>query len=224
MIPTWTYATSSEGIYVNMFIGSTINVEKAVGTDVQMIQKTNYPWEGKVAITVNPREEKEFTLFVRVPDRKTSELYEGVPAVDGLLSLSVNGQKMEPVIEKGYAEIRRTWKAGDTVEFELPMEVQKITADERIEATRDKVALRYGPLVYNFEEVDNGGQINEASLGTGALRAEWDPALMGGMVVIKGTWADGKPLVAIPNYARMNRNPPRDPETRTPRSIVWVNN
>jgi DUF1680 family protein len=223
MIPTWTYATSDTGIYVNMFIGSTINVEKAVGTDVQMIQKTDYPWDGNVAITVNPREEKEFTLFIRVPDRKTSELYEGIPAVSGLLSLSVNGQKVEPAIDKGYAEIRRTWKAGDTVEFVLPMEVQKITADEKIEATRGKVALRYGPLVYNFEEVDNGNAINEGSLGTGALNAEWDPELLGGMIVIKGAWADGKPLVAIPNYARMNRNKPRDSEIRTPRSNVWVN-
>ncbi len=188
-----------------------------------MVQKTDYPWDGKVSIIVNPRENKEFTLYVRVPDRNTSELYESVPAVSGLLSLSVNGQAVEPVIDKGYAAIKRTWRAGDTVEFELPMEVQRITADERIEADRGKVALRYGPMIYNFEEVDNGSEINEGSLGDGALRAEWDPGLLGGMMLIRGSWADGKPLTAIPNYARMNRNPPRDPEIRTSRSNVWVN-
>ena len=198
-------------------------MEKVLGTDIEMVQKTNYPWEGKVAITVNPKVEKEFTLFVRVPNRKTSELYEPTPAVKGLLSLSVNGQKVEPVINKGYAEIKRTWKAGDKVEFELPMEVQKITADAKIAAIKGQVALRYGPIIYNFEEVDNGNAINEGKLGNSPLKAEWAPDFFNGMVLIKGTWADGKPMIAIPNYARMNRNEPRDPNIRTSRSNVWVN-
>ena len=43
LIPTWTYVKSSDGIYVNLFIGSTINVEKVAGTDVEMVQKTDYP-------------------------------------------------------------------------------------------------------------------------------------------------------------------------------------
>ena len=223
MIPTWTYVTSDKGLYVNMFIGSTIQVEKVVGTDIEMIQKTNYPWDGNVAITVNPKEDKEFTLFVRVPDRKTSELYNTVPEVKGLLSLSVNGQKIEPVINKGYAEIKRFWTKGDQVEFELPMEVQKITSDPRVEANKGKVALRYGTLIYNFEEVDNGERINNGSLGNNPLKAEWTPDFLKGMVVIKGTWADGTPMQAIPNFARMNRNEPRDPQIRTSRSNVWVN-
>ena len=222
MIPTWTYLTSDKGIYVNLFIGSTINVERVAGTDVEMVQKTNYPWDGKVAITVNPKAEKDFTLFVRVPDRKTSKLYEPVPAVKGLLSLSVNGQKVDPVINKGYAEIKRSWKTGDKVEFELPMEVQKITADPNIKATTGQVALRYGALIYNFEEVDNGNHINEVSFGNNSLTTEWAPDLLNGIVVIKGTWADGKPMVAIPNYARMNRNVPRESNVRTSRSNVWV--
>ena len=48
MIPTWTYVKGKDGIYVNMFIGSTIKVEKVAGTDIEMIQKTDYPWSGKV--------------------------------------------------------------------------------------------------------------------------------------------------------------------------------
>jgi len=222
MIPTWTYMTSDKGLYVNMFIGSTIIVERVCGTDIEMVQQTNYPWEGKVSLTVNPKEEKDFTLFVRVPDRKTSELYEPVPAVQGLLSLSVNGQREEPVIRQGYAEIKRLWKTGDKVDLEIPMEVQRITADPRIAATQDQVALRYGALIYNFEETDNGNRINEGRLGTGPLKAEWTPDFFNGMMLIKGVWDDGSPLLAIPNFARMNRNEPRDPQINTPRSNVWV--
>ena len=59
MIPTWTYAKGNDGIYVNLFIGSTINVENIAGTDIEMVQKTDYPWSGKVAITVNPKAAEE---------------------------------------------------------------------------------------------------------------------------------------------------------------------
>src|SRR5471030_2777297 len=81
MIPTWTYVKGDDGIYVNMFIGSIINVEKAAGTDIQMVQKTDYPWNGNISITVNPKESKKFTVYVRVPNRTTSELYTPTPQV-----------------------------------------------------------------------------------------------------------------------------------------------
>ena len=64
MIPTWTYVKGEDGLYVNLFIGSTINVENVAGTDVEMVQKTDYPWSGKVAITVNP-EAAEAVLRLR---------------------------------------------------------------------------------------------------------------------------------------------------------------
>jgi len=48
-------------LYVNLFVGSTITVENVGGTDVQMVQATDYPWKGKVAITVNPKSQKNFS-------------------------------------------------------------------------------------------------------------------------------------------------------------------
>ena len=75
MLPTWTYATGEDGLYVNLFIGSTVNIGKVAGTDLQIIQKTDYPWSGNVSITVNPKEPKKFQLHVRVPNRHTSALY-----------------------------------------------------------------------------------------------------------------------------------------------------
>ncbi|WP_315822930.1 glycoside hydrolase family 127 protein [Paraflavitalea speifideaquila] len=110
MIPTWTYVTGENGIYVNMYVGSTIKVERVVGTDVEMVQKTDYPWNGNIGITVNPKVSKSFTVYVRVPNRTTSELYTPVPQVSGLQSLKVNGQAVAVKIENGYVAIRRAWK------------------------------------------------------------------------------------------------------------------
>jgi DUF1680 family protein len=203
MVPTWTYVTGKDGIYVNLFVGSTINVERVAGTDVQMVQKTDYPWSGKVAITVNPKQAKKFSVFVRVPNRTTSELYTPTPAVSGLKTLAVNGKAMKPKIENGYAVITRDWKAGDKIEFELPMEVQRIKCDEKVAANRGLVALRYGPLIYNVELADQAN-IDQA-VGKETFTTEWRGDLLGGVMVIKGKWADGKPLMAIPNYARCNR-------------------
>lgn len=203
MVPTWTYAKGAEGIYVNLFIGSTINVEKVAGTDVQMVQKTDYPWSGNVAITVNPKKSKKFTVYVRVPDRTTSALYTPVPAVSGLKSLAVNGKAISPKIENGYAVITRKWKTGDTINLELPMEVQVIKATDKIAADRGRVALRYGPLIYNVERADQP-DLNLA-LGSAPLTPVWRGDLLDGVMAIKGQWADGSPLLAIPNYARENR-------------------
>jgi len=206
MVPTWTYVTGEDGIYVNMYVGSTIKVERVVGTDVEMVQKTDYPWKGDVAITVNPKVSKTFTVYVRVPNRTTSELYKPLPQVSGLKSLQVNGKAVPIKIVNGYVAIRRAWKAGDKINVVLPMEIQKVTADERIEADRGRVALRYGPMVYNVEQADNGGDINKA-IGKGPLTMEWKPEFLNGVMTIKGTWSDGSPLIAIPNYARLNRVP-----------------
>ncbi len=206
MIPTWTYVTGDDGIYVNMYVGSTIKVERVVGTDVEMVQKTDYPWKGDIAITVNPKVSKTFTVYVRVPNRTTSELYKPLPQVSGLKSLQVNGKAVPIKIVNGYVAIRRAWKTGDKINVVLPMEIQKVTADEKIEADRGRVALRYGPMIYNVEQADNGGDINKV-ISKGPLTMEWKPEFLNGVMTIKGTWSDGSPLIAIPNYARLNRIP-----------------
>jgi DUF1680 family protein len=203
MIPTWTYVKDNDGIYVNMFIGSRINVERVAGTDVEMVQKTDYPWNGNIAITVNPKVSKKFSVYVRIPDRETSELYVTTPKVSGVKSFAVNGKAVKPKIEKGYAVVTREWKAGDKIELELPLAPQRIKADHNIVANRGRVALRYGPLIYNVERADQA-DIQQA-LSSKPITTEWRDDLLGGVLVLKGEWANGKPMVAIPNYARMNR-------------------
>jgi uncharacterized protein len=203
MIPTWTYAKETNGIYVNLFIGSHINVENVAGTDVQMVQKTDYPWSGDISITVNPKKSREFSVYVRIPDRDTSDLYTETPKVSGYKSFSVNGKAVTPKIEKGYAVVTRDWKPGDHIDMELPMEPQRVTADSNIKADQGRVALRYGPLIYNVERADQK-DITQA-IGSGPLKMKWAPYFLDGVMVMDGSWADGKPMVAIPNFARMNR-------------------
>jgi len=94
--------------------------------------------------------------------------------------------------------------------------------------------LRYGPLVYNIEKVDQ--DILQPLSSESALTPEWKEDLLDGVIALKGSFADGTPLLAIPNYARNNRDPavseaPPPPAApgasgrrvpRPPTSIVWI--
>lgn len=219
MVPTWTYVTGDRAIYVNLYNGSTIMVPGVAGTDIEMVQETDYPWSGNVTLTINPAESKEFTVFLRIPDRKTSVLYESVPAVKGLKTLEVNDEAADYRMDRGYAAITRKWEKGDKIELALPMEIQVITADEKIKADSGLVALRYGPLIYCAEETDNPDI--DLSLGTLPLSTSWKGDLLDGVLTINGQWSDGSDMLAIPYYARQNRPMSKENDKRG-RTYVWL--
>jgi hypothetical protein len=209
MIPTWSYAKGKDGLYVNMFVGSRVHVGQVAGTNVEVIQKTEYPWKGSISITLEPEQAKTFSVYVRIPDRTTSKLYRESPSVRGVTRFSINGEEQMPTMHKGYAVVTREWKAGDRIELELPMEPQRVVADGRIQADFSMTALKYGPLIYNVETEDN--ESIDRKIGHAPLKAEWRPDLLGGVIVISGKWQDGSPMLAVPNFARTNRvRPPSE--------------
>jgi len=241
MLPTWAYSRSADAVYVNLFAGMRVNLGEVAGTEVEIVQETNYPWDGTVKLTVNPKAPKAFALRIRVPKRDVSTLYRATPNGDGITKMTVNGTAFKAPEGHGYAEISRPWKAGDTIEFTLPMPVQRvygsdkiISGDSRPSPVKDKVALRIGPLVYNIEKVDQ--DITGVLPPEAPLVSEWRADLLGGVNVIKGTFANGAPMTAIPNPMRYNRHPPAPqpspgpppapgtprPEPPPPESIVWI--
>ena len=103
MLPTWMYAKSADGIYVNLFIGSTITVENVAGTDVEMVQETDYPWNGKVVDhRQSRRRAKTFSVRIRVPNRSVSELYtEHAGRRTASPRSRVNGAAVKPADREG---------------------------------------------------------------------------------------------------------------------------
>jgi hypothetical protein len=90
------------------------------------------------------------------------------------------------------------------------MQVQRVAAVDQIASTRGKVALRYGPLIYNIERADQ--DITKAMSQSSPLTTEWNGDLLGGVMTINGKFADGAKMTAIPNYARVNRDKNLAPE------------
>ena len=201
-LPTWMYARSSNEICVNLFIGSTATIPGISGTIVQLVQTTDYPWTNRVSIAVNPATSANFTLKIRAPNRTWSQLYTPTPAVSGFTSIELNGVPISPVITNGYAAITRTWAPGDTIDLVLPMAVQRVKASSQVADDVGLVSLQYGPLIYNIESVDqNTGLIFSPSAALSVQSSN----ILGGFMKITGKWTNGTGLMAIPNYARLNR-------------------
>ena len=64
-LPGYLYSTSDDGIYLHLFQNSELDWKLENGTGLKVTQKTNYPWDGDVEITVSPAQSAEFTFHLR---------------------------------------------------------------------------------------------------------------------------------------------------------------
>jgi uncharacterized protein len=210
-IAGYIYASRGDALYVNLFVGGAAQAQVA-GTTVELKQQTRYPWDGKVAITVNPKSAAEFTLHVRVPgwarNRPVpSDLYRYDDGLEPQVQLAVNGQAVELKLDKGFATIRRQWQAGDTVTLDLPMPVRRVAAHESVKADRGRFAVERGPLVYCAEGADNEDRVLDKVPGPKVrFETQEAPDLLGGVVTIRIVpEGAGDALTCIPYYAWCHR-------------------
>jgi len=240
-LPGYTYAHKDGDVYVNLFIGGSTTIETA-GNKITLTQRTDYPWQGKVQIDVEPETSDTFAVFVRIPgwarnECVPSDLYKFQTSVDSQPRLEINGRPAAIEIDKGFARIERKWQKGDTITLELPMPIRRIVAHPKLKADTDKVALQRGPLVFCLEWADNEGEVLNLVIPDDAeLTSEFRPDLLGGVTAITGTaqiakrTEDGgiaasgsKRFTAIPYYAwahrgkgQMNVWPARKPDAARP--------
>jgi DUF1680 family protein len=217
-VPGYAYAVCDDGPYINLFVEGSAELD-VDGKKVRIEQKTSYPWDGRVEITVTPEIAGEkFALHVRVPGWSQdevwpSDLYTYLAASQERPTLELNGEPITIETQKGYAVIERDWQPGDTLTLILPMPVRRVVANQKVVADRGRVALMRGPLVFCVEGADvDGGNVRDLVLPDAApLASEYRGDLLGGVQVITGSGEnrdDGKqpvPFVAIPYYAWAHR-------------------
>ena len=192
-VANYMYAVRGNDLFVNLFTNNETEIKLAAG-NVRLKQETNYPWDGKVMLVVSPKlKEEKFSLNIRIPgwaqnEAVASDLYKFVDQSKEKINLKVNGNPIELKIENGFAVINRSWKAGDIVELDLPMEIKRIAANENVEADRGRVAIQRGPIVYAAEWADNkDGYVRNILLPDGSkLTTEYKSELLNGVEVIKG--------------------------------------
>jgi len=122
-----------ETLWVNLFMPTTVTWKEA---GVTLTQTTDFPDSGKVKITIN-KGSADFSLMVRHPGW----------AKDSVEFL-VNGKAhVKSTTPQSYVTLKRQWKAGDTVEFTLPMALHVW----RMPDNPKRAALMIGPVVLAAE-------------------------------------------------------------------------
>jgi hypothetical protein len=212
------YAQSKKQVLVNLYAAGTAKLQMDDGSTLKLTQQTEYPWDGKVRLTVDPAQATDFSLKLRIPGWAIgrpvpSDLYRPSDAKVSPIVLTVNGEKTDAAPgEDGYVHLQRIWKAGDVVKLDLPMPTRRILANEKVEADRGKVTLMRGPMVYCLEAADQP-DVNLTRLilpRAAEMTAKHRNDLLGGVTVLEGeALADGsKPVkvTAIPYYTWQNRS------------------
>jgi DUF1680 family protein len=229
-VPGYVYAQRNDAIWVNLYVANTADIKLDNGRSVHMTQETRYPWDGAVKMTVNPDQAAALTIHVRIPgwarnEAVPSDLYRLADRNTESVVLKVNGKAVPAALnsgdkgDRGYVNLTRTWKKGDTIELAMPMPVRRVLANDHVVADRGRVAVQRGPIVYAAEWVDNpGGNVRSLMLPDNTkLTAEYRPALLNGVEVVTGKAvalaydAQGKvvkheqDITMIPYYAWANR-------------------
>jgi len=190
-IPGYIYAVTDKELYVNLFISNEadINIGKR---KVRISQKANFPWDGKVELTVNPETNGKFILKIRIPgwaqnEAQPGELYKFTDQDTEPIKIFINGKVTDLNLADGYALVSRKWKSGDKVEVEFPMPVRKVVADARVKEDMDKIAFQRGPVIYCAEWPENNtGNVLDLVIKKDApFTTEFEPSLLEGTQVIE---------------------------------------
>jgi uncharacterized protein len=222
-IPGYMYAQKDNNLYVNLFATSSTMIEVNKKT-LQLTQQNNYPWDGNLVFNVTPKSPVELNILIRIPGwaqnkAMPSSLYTFEGNSSEKTTITINGKPVDYRIENGYAVLTKTWKKGDAIAVNLPMEVRKVVADARVADDLGKVALQRGPLIYCAEWPDNNGLATNFILPDNMqFSTEFRKDLLNGVTIMKSeaiavviddtgrkVTTVPKPFTAIPYYAWAHR-------------------
>jgi DUF1680 family protein len=191
-IGSYIYLKNEKELFVNLYMGNKAELE--IGkTKLKLEQLTDYPWDGKIDLAVDPASPASFDLKLRIPGWCQK------------FTASVNGKAVPAVAGKdGYLTVSRQWKKGDRVSLLLDMPAGLVAADPRVKENTGKRAVQRGPLVYCLEQADNREMQNVAVRTDMAFELLPASGKLGGLKMLKAKSQD-KELVFIPYFAWDNR-------------------
>lgn len=137
------YSLDNSGIWIHQYGGNKLNCKLASGDVFALEQITDYPWSGDIQVIINKAPSKPVALRLHIP------------AWANKASFAINGKAVAIApADHGYVSISQNWKAGDKISINFPLESTLMTADPRVEETRNQVAVMRGPVLYCVESPD----------------------------------------------------------------------
>lgn len=191
-VPGYGYAYYHDDLYVNLYVEGNARISLENNT-VELLQQTDYPWDGDVKITVNPEKEGAFRVLLRIPGWAANrpvptDLYHYVSDAKHEITLSVNGRKMDYLVERGYAAIEREWKSGDEIAIHFDMPVQRVQAHADVRFDKGLLAMERGPILYALEAIDQPEDyVFDVVIPRDAeIHSHYDGQLLNGVVTLDG--------------------------------------
>ncbi|MDA3879185.1 MAG: glycoside hydrolase family 127 protein [Prolixibacteraceae bacterium] len=140
---SYAYAVSDNDVWVNLYGSNKLNTTLPSGEKINLSQTSQYPWDGNISIKIQEDPNATFNINLRIP------------AWVDEYTVKVNGKKINTDVAPGnFLSVKRKWTANDEIEIEFPMDVKLMAANPLVEATRNQVAVKRGPVVYCIEEAD----------------------------------------------------------------------
>jgi hypothetical protein len=205
------YSYSEKNIWLHQFIGNSSEIIfPTKGIKVTLHQKTELPWNGKTTIFVEPTEQVNFTLFVRIPS--WAEKPEII--MDGIKKTVKLDKQQDKQTASGffpnnsfYYPIARSWEGKTKIIINFSLDVKSHFSHPSVKSNRGKIAISRGPIVYCFESIDNPEiELSEAKISFNSkIGIKKRNDLLPRMYEINTKTTEGQTLVAIPYFCWANR-------------------
>jgi uncharacterized protein len=144
------YFRDADGVFVNLYLPSTLRWTGTDGAQLALTQTGKYPVDSKITMHMRASRSSHFALRFRIPAWSWR----------GGALIRVNGERTSASIQKGFATLRRIWRDGDRIEIELSLPLRAEPVDANHPET---VALLRGPLVL-FAIADNPPSLTRQQL------------------------------------------------------------
>ena len=164
-------------LYCNLYGENKLTTSLA-GKPLVISQKTDYPFDGRIELTVDAVGKKALgAIALRIPEWCSEA------------KVIINGEEQQVAIEPNtYVTLSRQWKKGDKVVLDMVMEPRLIESNPLVEESRGEVAIKRGPLVYCLEQQDADGDIDDVVIPSDIKLTPVDMEIAGSkMKALEGT-------------------------------------
>lgn len=179
----YAYTVNDSTLWCNLYGDSELRTSLGKKRPLVVTQRTGYPYDGKVVLTM-----------VEVPKKEKLALKLRVPSWCDNATVAINGvPENVKVVPDSYITLDRTWKPGDEVTFDMEMKTKLLESNPLVEETRNHTAVKRGPLVYCLESIDieDGKAIDDVLIPADA------------QFTTKDITIDGSRMTAIETEARL---------------------
>ncbi|HOK80842.1 MAG TPA: glycoside hydrolase family 127 protein [bacterium] len=174
-LPGYFYAVNNNSIWVNLYDENQAIIELPSGDKISLDIKTKYPWNGNVFInTSSPK--RPIYLYLRIPSWSHKTIVN-----DGRVT----------IFSKSGCYHRLKIIGSTMIQLKFDISSKFYVSHPSVESNRSCIAIKRGPIVYCFEDIDNKFNIFDFSVPQQNLIEKFEE-ILGGIFALYGNGYAGE--------------------------------